>query len=113
MLQKNISEADFKTYKEVYAEFTDYKPDCIIYLDAPLKKQVDRIVKRDRHGENKYDETYLHSLNDIYLKILKEEFDAPNKKISILDWSTHVPINDGILNSDTTLSVISQIIKSI
>lgn len=114
-LQKNlnnITNQDFDVYVQEYNKFTEYQPDSMIYLSAPIETQLNRIEIRHRNCEDKYDIDYIKQLNDVYLKTLQEHFDAPNKKVHIIDWSTHVPIQNDILESNTTTKVIKTILDT-
>ena len=108
---QNITKEDYRVYKEVYDQFKEYEPDCIVYLDAPASKQAERIRIRNRNKEDAYDMGYLDNLNSTYLKTLQEEFNLPNRQISIVDWSSSVPVNNGILNTESTNKIID-LIKS-
>lgn len=45
------------------------KPDHIVLMDAPVKTCIKRIMKRDRVGEDGYNEAYIQTLHDEHQKI--------------------------------------------
>jgi len=94
--ENNITNEDFEIYKSVYKQFSEFKPDVIIYLDSTIETQLKRILKRGRSGENAYQIKYLEKLNTVYKDVLKESF---NNTIYV-DW-----------NCDITEENITQILK--
>ena len=61
----NISQVDFENYRELFSIMVTYlrKPDLIIYLETPVDKLVERILKRGRDYERTIDPEYLKKLN--------------------------------------------------
>lgn len=84
--ENNITNEDFEIYKSVYKQFSEFKPDVIIYLDSTIETQLKRILKRGRSGENAYQIKYLEKLNSVYKDVLKESF---NNTIYI-DWNCDI-----------------------
>ena len=66
--QSNISERDYRTYRELYETMTRFlpAPDLVIYLRAGVDTLLDRIRKRGREFEQDIDPKYLEQLNQLY-----------------------------------------------
>jgi deoxyadenosine/deoxycytidine kinase len=66
--QGNISERDYRTYRELYETMTRFlpAPDLVIYLRAGVDTLLDRIRKRGREFEQHIDPRYLEQLNKLY-----------------------------------------------
>ena len=66
--QSNISERDYRTYRELYETMTRFlpAPDLVIYLRAGVDTLLDRIQKRGREFEQDIDPKYLEQLNQLY-----------------------------------------------
>lgn len=78
--QNKISTLEFNVYLTMYNYFIDQcKPDVIIYLDATPSICYDRVIKRDRKGEN-IPLTYLQECNKYHLNLI---CDTPCEKIHI------------------------------
>jgi deoxyadenosine/deoxycytidine kinase len=63
-----MSDRDYENYRLLFSTMTEhiYKPDLIIYLQAPLEKLIDSILKRGRDFEQTIDPDYLGQLNRAY-----------------------------------------------
>jgi deoxyadenosine/deoxycytidine kinase len=63
-----LSKWDYENYQLLFNTMTAYlrKPDLIIYLQAPVKKLVESILKRGRDFEQTIDPEYLDHLNKSY-----------------------------------------------
>jgi len=68
--QGNISERDFKTYRNLYELFVALldPPDLLIYLRVPVDVLMERIKTRGREFESGITTEYLLHLNDLYEK---------------------------------------------
>ena len=64
----NMSQVDHDNYRELFSIMISYlrKPDLIIYLETPVDKLIERILKRGRDYERTIDPNYLKQLNDAY-----------------------------------------------
>lgn len=64
----NMSQVDYENYRELFSIMVTYlkKPDLIIYLETPVEKLVERILKRGRDYERTIDPEYLKKLNTAY-----------------------------------------------
>jgi deoxyadenosine/deoxycytidine kinase len=63
-----MSERDYTTYKNLFAEMTSYlrAPDLLVYLKADIDTLVAQIKKRGRDFEKDIDINYLKELNKSY-----------------------------------------------
>ncbi len=79
--QGNISERDWKTYRELYEVLTELlpPPDLVVYLQASVPTLVHRIALRGREYEKKIAPDYLAQLNTLY-----EEWIASFKHCPVL-----------------------------
>jgi len=102
----NVSEEDFKIYSEEYVKFTKYEPDTVIYLNVDLNTMKERIAKRGRDGEEKYDFDYLEKLGKKYLEILPVHI--PNQKLIIVNWGDDV-MENGHIKPDVIIGLLEQI----
>jgi deoxyadenosine/deoxycytidine kinase len=66
--QGNISEREWKTYRELYEVLTELlpPPDLVVYLQATVPTLVHRIALRGREYEKKIAPEYLAQLNTLY-----------------------------------------------
>ncbi|MEX1063332.1 MAG: deoxynucleoside kinase [Balneolaceae bacterium] len=80
-----MSERDYKNYRSLYLEMTDFlePPDLLIYLRAQVPTLVRQIQKRGRTYENSIRIEYLESLNKLYE-----------------DWIDRYPYNKIIIDTD-------------
>jgi len=67
-LQGNMSERDYRVYRELYEAVISIlpPPDLVIYLRASVGELLTRIVKRGREFEQGMDPAYLEQLNVLY-----------------------------------------------
>ena len=67
-LQGNMSERDYRVYRELYEAVISIlpPPDLVIYLRASVGELLARIVKRGREFEQGIDPAYLEQLNVLY-----------------------------------------------
>lgn len=70
----NMTQMDYENYCELFSTMVSYlrKPDLIIYLEAPVDKLIERILKRGREYERTIDPEYLRSLNKAYDRWIDE-----------------------------------------
>jgi len=66
--QGNISERDWKTYRELYQVLTELlpPPDLVVYLNASVPTLLQRIAQRGREYEKSIAPDYLKRLNILY-----------------------------------------------
>ena len=66
--QGNISERDWKTYRELYQVLTELlpPPDLVVYLNASVPTLLQRIAQRGREYEKSIAPDYLKQLNILY-----------------------------------------------
>ncbi|RME69369.1 MAG: deoxynucleoside kinase [Chloroflexi bacterium] len=64
----NMSERDYRVYRELYEEFIQFlpPPDLIIYLKASVPTLLERICRRGRDFEQDVSPLYLQQLNELY-----------------------------------------------
>ena len=81
---KYLTDRDWKTYQSLFNNMTQFlqKPDLIIYLRASTDTLLSRIKNRDRGFEKDISSEYLHSLNILYDKWVKE---CKDQKVFIID----------------------------
>lgn len=66
--QLNLEGAEFDLYDEIFRRLAWQapKPDCVIYLHAPVDVLMQRVRKRNRHEEANLTEEYLHQVSQSY-----------------------------------------------
>ena len=66
--QKQISERDYDTYRELYRVLSEFlpPPDLVVYLRATVETLQRRIQRRGRDYESKISPDYLGQLNELY-----------------------------------------------
>lgn len=64
----NMSNRDYKVYRELYEEFIQSipRPDLILYLKASVPTLIERIHRRGRDFEQDISPLYLQQLNELY-----------------------------------------------
>ncbi len=67
-LQGNMTERDYRSYRELYLVLAQFlpPPDLVIYLRASVDTLMERIALRGREYERKIEPLYLKRLNDLY-----------------------------------------------
>lgn len=67
-LERNMSDRDYRTYRDLYEVLTRFlpPPDLVVYLRASVDTLVDRIAMRGRDYEKAIQPEYLTRLNDLY-----------------------------------------------
>ncbi len=67
-LERNMSDRDYQTYRDLYEVLTQFlpPPDLVVYLRASVSTLVDRISMRGRDYERGIQPEYLSRLNDLY-----------------------------------------------
>lgn len=67
-LQGNMTERDYRSYRELYLVLAQFlpPPDLVIYLRASVDTLMERIALRGREYERKIEPLYLNRLNDLY-----------------------------------------------
>jgi deoxyadenosine/deoxycytidine kinase len=67
-LERNMSDRDYRTYRDLYEVLTRFlpPPDLVVYLRASVDTLVDRISMRGRDYEKGIQPEYLTRLNDLY-----------------------------------------------
>jgi deoxyadenosine/deoxycytidine kinase len=66
--RSNMSNRDYKVYRELYEEFIQSipRPDLIVYLKASIPTLIERIHRRGRDFEQDISPLYLQQLNELY-----------------------------------------------
>ncbi len=66
--QKQITERDFQTYRELYHALVEFlpPPDLVLYIKASVPTLLERIKLRGRDYEEEIDPAYLEGLNALY-----------------------------------------------
>ena len=66
--QLNLKGAEFDLYDEIFRRLAWQapRPDCVIYLHAPVDVLMQRVRKRNRHEEANLTEAYLHQVSQTY-----------------------------------------------
>jgi deoxyadenosine/deoxycytidine kinase len=66
--QKQITERDYQTYRELYQALVEFlpPPDLVLYIKASVPTLQKRIKLRGRNYEEQIDPAYLEGLNDLY-----------------------------------------------
>jgi len=102
-----MSDVDYENYRELFSTMIEYlrKPDLIIYLQAPIDKLIERILKRGRDYEQTIDPNYLKQLNDAYDRWIDE---AGKIGLKVLKINT---INKNFEDNKKDLDVIVKYIK--
>ncbi|MBE9525006.1 MAG: deoxynucleoside kinase [Chloroflexi bacterium] len=67
-LQKQMSERDYNSYRELYLVLSAFlpPPDLVVYLRASVTTLQHRIQHRGRNYERKIESAYLGQLNNLY-----------------------------------------------
>jgi len=67
-LERNMSDRDYQTYRDLYEVLTRFlpPPDLVVYLRASVSTLVERISMRGRDYETGIQPEYLSRLNDLY-----------------------------------------------
>ena len=67
-LERNMSDRDYQTYRDLYEVLTRFlpAPDLVVYLRASVDTLVERISMRGRDYEQGIRPEYLSRLNDLY-----------------------------------------------
>jgi len=67
-LERNMSDRDYQTYRDLYEVLTRFlpSPDLVVYLRASVNTLVERISMRGRDYEQGIQPEYLSRLNDLY-----------------------------------------------
>lgn len=85
----NMTKDEFEIYRDVYESFNEFKPDLTIFLEADVDVVINRIVKRDRNGEDKYNINYLNVVNNVYKREITRELGSPTTApyVSVWNWN--------------------------
>ena len=89
----SITADEINVYNEVFADFTNFKPDVVIHLDVSIDTLMKRIQSRGRDGESTYTYEYLTLLDAEYNVAIKE-LEKNNIKVCRIDWNAHVNFNN-------------------
>jgi len=67
-LERNMSDRDYQTYRDLYEVLTRFlpPPDLVVYLRASVSTLLERISMRGRDYEKGIQPEYLSRLNDLY-----------------------------------------------
>ena len=67
-LERNMSDRDYRTYRDLYEVLTRFlpPPDLVVYLRASVDTLMARISMRGRDYEKGIKQDYLQRLNDLY-----------------------------------------------
>ena len=67
-LERNMSDRDYQTYRDLYEVLTRFlpPPDLVVYLRASVSTLVERISMRGRDYEKGIQPEYLSRLNNLY-----------------------------------------------
>lgn len=85
----NMSKDEFEIYKDVYESFHEFKPDLTIFLEADVDVVINRIVKRNRNSEDKYNINYLNVVNNVYKREITLQLGSPTTApyVSVWNWN--------------------------
>ncbi len=84
--RNNLSEEEYRLFQRLFevlnASFPD--PDLVVYLHRPVGELIEQIRRRGRIYEENIEETYLSSIQNVYMQYLRHVKDFP---VLILDVS--------------------------
>lgn len=87
-----LTDHELVLYDRMYSILSTHvpKPDCVIYLDAPLDVLLSRIRKRGRDYEKNMDQQYLERLRVLYGQFFQHYDETPMLKVdtSELDFTS-------------------------
>ena len=97
--QGNMSERDYRTYRELYEVLTSFlpPPDLVVYLRASVDTLLCRIRRRGRDFERDMSPVYLSQLNELYEAWI-ERFDlcpvltVPADNLDFVDTPPHLEL---------------------
>lgn len=97
----NIESVEWNVYQSTIESTTLRMPSSIIYLDVSPSTAMRRISSRNRGSESsQYDEEYLRSLHDSYMKSMEEVKD----QVHFIDWN-----KDRKIDTELLLDLVKQI----
>jgi deoxyadenosine/deoxycytidine kinase len=108
----NITTEDYTIYQQVYKDFEEFVPDYILYLQASVKSIKERIKRRNRDGEDVYDDDYLTKLDETYRNIIHEHHNEPPTKIVYVSWETEREVTDGLLATKECVEILDALENS-
>jgi deoxyadenosine/deoxycytidine kinase len=97
--QGNMTERDYRTYRELYAAMGLFlpPPDLVVYLRASVPVLVKRIRKRGRDFERQVSADYLEQLNRLYEEWI-ERFSlcpvltVPSDNVDFVQFNSHMEL---------------------
>jgi deoxyadenosine/deoxycytidine kinase len=109
---KIITEEEMKCYIYVHGmlENKKYSPRAIIYLNTPPDVCRQRIMNRNRNGENNIENTYLEKCEYYYKKMVN--FYKENKKVLEIEYTECDNSNKYNSNKEQNIKKIIEFIKS-
>ena len=97
--QDNMTERDYRSYRELYEVLTSFlpPPDVVIYLRASVPTLLARIRQRGRTFEQDIDPAYLERLNILYEDwiasfTLSQVLIVPADNLDFVSHSTHLDL---------------------
>lgn len=105
----NMSQVDYDNYRELFSIMVSYlrKPDLIIYLETPVEKLIERILKRGRDYERTIDPNYLKQLNGAYDRWINK---AEKEGFNVMRVDT---INKNFEENEEDLNIIIKYINDL
>ncbi len=105
----NMSKVDHDNYRELFSIMVTYlrKPDLIIYLETPVDKLIERILKRGRDYERTIDPNYLKQLNIAYDRWIAK---AEKEGFNVLRIDT---INKNFEENEEDLNIVIKYINDL
>ena len=97
--QGNMTERDYRTYRELYAAMGLFlpPPDLVVYLRASVPVLIKRIRKRGRDFERQVSADYLEQLNRLYEEWI-ERFSlcpvltVPSDNVDFVQFNSHMEL---------------------
>ncbi len=84
--RNNLSDEEFRLFRRLFEVLNDSfaQPDLIVYLYRPVEELMSQIRQRGRVYEKNIEETYLSSIQDVYMEYLRRHTESP---VLVLDVS--------------------------
>ncbi len=84
--RNNLSDEEFRLFRRLFEVLNNSfaQPDLIVYLYRPVEELMSQIRRRGRIYEKNIEETYLSSIQDVYMQYLRRHTESP---VLVLDVS--------------------------